>query len=102
MTATWDDLGREAARKANAEMNRRTQEYYARSTNDVLREIVDVIKSIDSRLQKIEILLSQPFPKQNTDGDELMSLKSQVFNLRERVKIYKIHEDKVDPDKRIY
>jgi hypothetical protein len=57
VTKTWEQLGRENAEKANERLRQQGEESRQRHANDALREMIDILNSIDSRIARIENLI---------------------------------------------
>ena len=98
-TPSWDDLGRSGAREANEQFRRNGERDRQLATNDTLREIRDILKAmLDVQHENVDRYREQAAHNadiarglMNTVNDreeEIMHLKNEVFNLRERVRMY--------------
>jgi hypothetical protein len=96
---TWNELGSAAAREANEQLRRDGERARHQVSNDTLGEIRDILKAMldayheDSARYREQAAHNADIARglMNTVNDreeEILHLKNEVFNLRERIRMY--------------
>lgn len=97
--ATWQEIGAESARRANEMLRQDGERYRQQAANDTLGEIRDILKAmLDVQHDNTDRYREQAAHNaeiarnlMNTLNDreeEIAHLKNEVFNLRERIRMY--------------
>ena len=97
--ATWDALTAEAAKRANEKLRQDGERYRQQAANDTLGEIRDILKAMldayheDAARYREQAAHNADIARNlmntlNDREEEIMHLKNEVFNLRERVRMY--------------
>lgn len=100
---TWDALTAASAKEANEKLRRQSERLQQQQSNDTLGEIRDILKAmLDTMQDNAERYREQaahnadiardPFNTVSEQDDEILRLKSEVFNLRERIKMYIVEQ----------
>lgn len=97
--STWDAIAADAAKRANERLRQDGERYRQQAANDTLGEIRDILKAmLDTQQDNTERYREQA--AHNADvarnlvsavderDEEILRLRSEVFNLRERIKAY--------------
>lgn len=98
MTA-WDEITAESAKRANEKLRQDGERYRQQTTNDTLGEIRDILKAMldayheDAGRYREQAAHNADIARNlmnavNDREEEIMHLKNEVFNLRERVRMY--------------
>lgn len=96
---TWDELGRAAAREANEQLRRNNELGQQMRSNDTLGEIRDILKAMLDAHQEDVIryreqaahnadIARQLMNTVNDREEEILHLRNEIFNLRERIRMY--------------
>jgi len=99
VTPSWDDLGRAAAKEANEQLRRSNEMGQQMRSNDTLGEIRDILKAMldahheDAARYREQAAHNADIARNlmntlNDREEEIMHLKNEVFNLRERIRMY--------------
>lgn len=98
-TPSWDELGYAAAREANEQLRRNSERDRQIRANDTLGEIRDILKAMldaqheDSLRYREQAAHNADIARNlmntlNDREEEIAHLKNEVFNLRERIRMY--------------
>lgn len=96
---TWDAITAESARRANEQLRRQNESIRQQAANDTLGEIRDILKAMldayhsDATRHREQAAHNADIARNlmntlNDREEEIMHLKNEVFNLRERIRIY--------------
>lgn len=96
---TWDALTAAAAKEANEKLRRQSERLQQQQSNDTLGEIRDILKAMldayheDAARYREQAAHNADIARNlmnalNDREEEIMHLKNEVFNLRERIRIY--------------
>jgi hypothetical protein len=96
---TWDELGRAAAKEANEQLRRSNELGQQMRSNDTLGEIRDILKAMLDAQQEDTLryreqaahnadIARQLMNTVNDREEEILHLRNEVFNLRERIRMY--------------
>ena len=95
----WDQITAEAAKRANEKLRQDGERYRQQATNDTLGEIRDILKAMldahhdDAARYREQAAHNADIARNlmntlNDREEEIMHLKNEVFNLRERIRMY--------------
>ena len=96
---SWQELSKVSAQRANEKLRHDGERYRQQATNDTLVEIKDILKAMldahhdDTARYREQAAHNADIARNlmntlNDREEEIMHLKNEVFNLRERIRMY--------------
>lgn len=96
---SWDAITAESAKRANEKLRQDGERYRQQAANDTLGEIRDILKAMldayheDAGRYREQAAHNADIARNlmnalNDREEEIMHLKNEVFNLRERIRMY--------------
>lgn len=97
--STWDAITAESAKRANEKLRQDGERHQRQAANDTLVEIKDILKAMldayheDAARYREQAAHNADIARNlmntlNDREEEIMHLKNEVFNLRERIRMY--------------